>query len=368
MGDAAVPVAVATAATGSDNSAAVVVWAEAVRRPTRTQKTKLCSWRICLAQLLQAWGDLAGAEPPMQEALQGQQETLGGEHEDTMDTMYGLARLLETLGRFDEAIPLFEAELRGCVERGDVQGAAGSAPLFRFLSPVLVRRLTPSRGPERGGTVVQVAGSGFDRLASYDCLFGAPLAASIEGFGSAVTVRGGVLATSPAALVSASALTCVAPAASAGVGPVVVSVLASGEDVTVDTGERAVFTYYPDLSAERVTPDRGGLSVRLLGLRAGDPAHSPAPPPPTCQRTPPPPPSSSRMGPPQTPPSGLVRARQLRSARARHDLLDPAPLAELGEGALPAPGHVLRAVVGQDLGRRTVAGDPSLEGLAHQGT
>ena len=109
-----------------------------------------------------------------------------------------------------------------------------------------------------------------------------------------------------------------------------------------------------DFDDSPVRPDRGGLSVRLLDLRAGDPAHSTDTPPPTCQRTPPPPPpSSSRMGPPpQTPPSGLVGARQLRSARARRNLGKGAP--SLLSNTAPSSTTHLR-LAGRRLGRVLVA-------------
>ena len=70
---------------------------------------------------------------------------------------------------------------------------------------------------------------------------------------------------------------------------------------------------------------------------------------------------------PQGPPEALDLAQRLGVPRARHDLPDAAPLAQLVEGALAAPGVVLRAVVGQDLLRRTEVGDRRLEHLAHQG-
>ena len=56
--------------------------------------------------------------------------------------------------------------------------------------------------------------------------------------------------------------------------------------------------------------------------------------------------------PPRRAPEALDRAQGLRVPRRRHHLAD-APLVQLlGEGAGAALGHVLRAVVGQDLLRR----------------
>jgi hypothetical protein len=50
-----------------------------------------------------------------------------------------------------------------------------------------------------------------------------------------------------------------------------------------------------------------------------------------------------------------------------HDLLDAALFEQLRELALAAPGHVLRAVVGQHLLGRTEVGYRRQQALAHQG-
>ena len=47
-------------------------------------------------------------------------------------------------------------------------------------------------------------------------------------------------------------------------------------------------------------------------------------------------------------------------------LLDSVLLQLLAELALPPPGDVLRTVIGQDLHRRTIAGDPRPQYLQHQ--
>src|SRR6516164_4836667 len=58
--------------------------------------------------------------------------------------------------------------------------------------------------------------------------------------------------------------------------------------------------------------------------------------------------------PPQGAPETLDFAQGLRPPWRRHHLLDSALLQLLGEYTLAAPGHVLRAVIGQDLLRRAV--------------
>ena len=71
---------------------------------------------------------------------------------------------------------------------------------------------------------------------------------------------------------------------------------------------------------------------------------------------------------PQGPPESLDLAERLRMTRSGHDLADPAAVEQLGELALAAPRHVLRAVVGQHLLGCSEVGDRRLERLAHQRT
>ena len=43
---------------------------------------------------------------------------------------------------------------------------------FRYVNPVFLSGLSPAAGPEHGGTVVSVLGSGFTRTTAYTCRFG----------------------------------------------------------------------------------------------------------------------------------------------------------------------------------------------------
>ena len=49
------------------------------------------------------------------EALQGNRETLGNRHSDTLGAIYNLANLLKEQGNLAEAIILFTEELEACV-------------------------------------------------------------------------------------------------------------------------------------------------------------------------------------------------------------------------------------------------------------
>ena len=50
-----------------------------------------------------------------EEVLQGRRETLGGNHPDTLLSIYFMGSLLEEQGMLVEAIPLFTEELEGLV-------------------------------------------------------------------------------------------------------------------------------------------------------------------------------------------------------------------------------------------------------------
>src|SRR6185437_4782420 len=69
---------------------------------------------------------------------------------------------------------------------------------------------------------------------------------------------------------------------------------------------------------------------------------------------------------PQRAPEAFDLAERLRPVRRRHDLLDAAFLAILGEGALAAPRHVLRAVVGEHFLGGAAPGDRRPPYFEHQ--
>src|SRR5262249_13176681 len=70
---------------------------------------------------------------------------------------------------------------------------------------------------------------------------------------------------------------------------------------------------------------------------------------------------------PQTAPEALNLAQSLRSPRRRHYLLDAAFLQLFGESAFASPGHVLAAVVSQDLLRSAVRSQRRPQHFQHQG-
>ena len=69
---------------------------------------------------------------------------------------------------------------------------------------------------------------------------------------------------------------------------------------------------------------------------------------------------------PQGAPETLDLAQGLRPPRCRHHLPDATLLQLLGEGALATPGHVLAAVIGQDLLRGAVGGQRRPQHFQHQ--
>ena len=70
---------------------------------------------------------------------------------------------------------------------------------------------------------------------------------------------------------------------------------------------------------------------------------------------------------PQRSPKALNLSQGLRMPWRRHQLLDAAFFQLLVERALPAPGHVLAAVVGQDLLRHSIRRKRRAQDFDHQG-
>ena len=66
-----------------------------------------------MAKLLQSMGRLEEARPLAEEMLRTQRATLGDYHQDTLLSIFYLADLLERQDRLTEAIPLFTELLAG---------------------------------------------------------------------------------------------------------------------------------------------------------------------------------------------------------------------------------------------------------------
>jgi tetratricopeptide (TPR) repeat protein len=95
----------------------------------------------CLGLLLSRMERNAEAEPLLREAVDRSRAVLGSTHPDTLIALFNLAELLEAMscgpGAYaDEAVALFEEELRGHITREDNEEAADSA---RQLHRRLVR-------------------------------------------------------------------------------------------------------------------------------------------------------------------------------------------------------------------------------------
>jgi hypothetical protein len=134
-----------------------------------------------------------------------------------------------------------------------------SAPAFHFVDPVRAATASPASGPDAGGTVLRLLGSGFQRHVAYACTFGAVFA-------------GGAVASAPAVFVHEGAVACVAPRAPVGGGVVRVGVSVSGHDVTMSSGSGATFSYHAPPRLAALIPASGGLhggtrvAVRGAGL------------------------------------------------------------------------------------------------------
>ena len=70
--------------------------------------------------------------------------------------------------------------------------STASYRLFEYVTPVFLSGLSPHSGPEKGGTVVSVLGTGFEPTTAYACRFGRtpPVPAFFYGHNSVPTTRG----------------------------------------------------------------------------------------------------------------------------------------------------------------------------------
>ena len=90
----------------------------------------------CLGLLLSRMERHEEAEPLLREAVDRSRRVLGSTHPDTLIALFNLAELLEAMScgnraLTDEAVALFEEELRGQIARDDHEEAADSARQLR---------------------------------------------------------------------------------------------------------------------------------------------------------------------------------------------------------------------------------------------
>ena len=119
--------------------------------------------------------------------------------------------------------------------------------VFAFREPVFVASISPEAGPETGGTVVVLHGSGFSRAFAYACEFGAGLRA-------------------PATVYSARSIACIAPARP--IGAVAISVLADGERVSARGWRTAPSPTSPPHASTRRPTAASAAGGALLGVAA----------------------------------------------------------------------------------------------------
>lgn len=139
------------------------------------------------------------------------------------------------------------------------QASNSAAVEFRYLAQSFVTGLSPHSGPDTGGTVITVLGTGFSDGFRYTCSFhGREEAEEASSTGASET---------PAVVSSPSELTCVAPPVTSRdelgrEAEVVVSVLLGDEAATplpaaLGDSMSTLFTYVPSLQLTVLNPDHG---------------------------------------------------------------------------------------------------------------
>lgn len=144
---------------------------------------------------------------------------------------------------------------------------------FRYLAPSVVTGLSPRSGPDTGGTVVTVLGTGFSGDFRFVCKLQPREAdAEAEGATASAAAAGAAAVETTAAFMSSSELACIAP-------PVLLSDELAQELemlVFVDFGSGVLtrlptsaatgvdsptsFTYFPSLQLTTLNPSRGPMS------------------------------------------------------------------------------------------------------------
>lgn len=129
---------------------------------------------------------------------------------------------------------------------------------FRYVAPLVVTGVWPRSGPEIGGTVITVLGSGFNSDFHFTCSLSGARGPSTDSEAKTVVI--------PAYFSSTSRLTCIAPAASS------VDNLTRYIVVSVDFGDgiwtplptastnsslATSFTYVPNVQLTVLSPDHG---------------------------------------------------------------------------------------------------------------
>lgn len=139
---------------------------------------------------------------------------------------------------------------------------------FRYLAPSFVSGLSPHSGPDTGGTVVTVLGTGFSRDFRFVCNFQSQ-GTDTEAEGA--TAKDSAIET-PAAFMSSSELACIAPPVvsrydlTQGAEVLVFVDFGSGiltrlpASATTGTGSPTSFMYFPSLQLSALNPSRGPVS------------------------------------------------------------------------------------------------------------
>jgi IPT/TIG domain len=134
--------------------------------------------------------------------------------------------------------------------------ASKTAAVFYYVSVPQLSSLKPATGPEHGGTVVTLVGSGFARAYSYACEF------ATTGDEQATVVT--------ATFLSSTSVACVAPASAPGAVAVHLSVqYGSSSSSAVRMASALQFSYAPAVLLSSLHPEQGaaagGTAVTIAG-------------------------------------------------------------------------------------------------------
>jgi hypothetical protein len=137
---------------------------------------------------------------------------------------------------------------------GGLSFISAVSAVYSYWDVPVINRIDPNSGPESGGTVITVSGSGFARAHSYQCILR--------------DQNGGILRASDAAVVSESTLQCIAPAASPAARTFSVLV-DDGMEVLLPATSPLLFFHEPTIVVLSVDPPscpmQGGIPIVLRG-------------------------------------------------------------------------------------------------------
>lgn len=160
---------------------------------------------------------------------------------------------------------------------GEVPSGSDSVAFvhFRYLAPSFVTGISPHSGPDTGGTVVTILGTGFSSDFRFTCKFqpkGGGTEAEDNSEAAAAQAVVAATAGTSAMFLSSSELACIAPLVASGdelgQGVEVAVFVDFGDGVftrlpsstTTGSSSTTAFTYTPSLQVTHLKPDRGPVA------------------------------------------------------------------------------------------------------------